>query len=259
MQNQNQIQFHSAEFGSLDILMIGDKPYFPATECAKVLGYKDPAKAIRMHCKGVDKMATPSAGGLQLKNFIPEGDLYRLIIRSKLPAAVRFEAWICDEILPSIRKHGAYITPEMLDVMLRNPEYNDTLLNALREEREKNAALAGLAEGLAPMARYCDLILQSKNVIPITIIAKDYGLSAQSFNNLLYDLGIQYRMGGTWLLYQSIAGCGYTKTRTYYLSNKTSVIHTYWTQKGRLFLYETLKEYGILPLMEKPGYGKVPA
>jgi len=249
---QNQIQFHSAEFGALDILMISDKPYFPATECAKALGYRNPRKAIIDHCKGVTKRDSLSAGGVQERNFIPEGDLYRLIIRSKLPAAVRFEAWVCDVILPSIRKYGAYITPETLEEMLRNPEYNETLLNALREEREKNTALA-------PRARYCDLILQSKNVIPITLIAKDYSMSAQSFNNLLYDLGIQYRMGGTWVLYQSIAGCGYTKTRTYYISNKTAVMHTYWTQKGRLFLYETLKGYGILPLMEKPGYGKVSA
>ena len=84
-------------------------------------------------------------------------------------------------------------------------------------------------------------------------------MSAQSFNKLLYDLGIQYPMGGTWLLYQSIAGHGYTKTRTYHISDKTSAIHTCWTPKGRLFLYETLKEYGILPLMERPGWGEIPA
>jgi len=263
MQNQNQIQqFHSAEFGALDILMIGDKPYFPATECATILGYSNPRKAVRDHCAedgGTKRSVIDSLGREQEKNYINEGNLYRLIIRSKLPAAKRFETWVCDEILPSIRKYGTYATPENLEEMLRSPEFTDTLLKALREEREKNAALVELAEGLAPKARYCDLILQTKNVIPVTLIAKDYGMSAVGFNNLLYDLGIQYRMAGTWLLYQSLAGRGYTKTRTYHINEKTAAMHTCWTQKGRLFLYETLKEYGILPLMEKPGYGEVSA
>ena len=178
MKNNNQIQhFHNMEFGSLDILMIEDKPYFPATECAHVLGYKDPAKAIRMHCKGVDKMATPSAGGIQMKNFIPEGDLYRLIIRSKLPAAERFEMWVFDEVLPSIRKHGAYISTETLEDILRDRHCMDKLVNDLKLERnktvvlesrsaaltEENAALEELAVELAPKALYCDIILQCKN------------------------------------------------------------------------------------------------
>lgn len=115
--------------------MIGGKPYFPATACATVLGYKDPAKAIRMHCKGVDKIATPSAGGIQQTNYIPEGDLYRLIIRSKLPAAERFETWVFDEVLPSIRKHGAYVTYDTLDELLRSPKFAEDLINRLDKER----------------------------------------------------------------------------------------------------------------------------
>ena len=263
MHIQNQIQqFHSAEFGALDILMIDDKPYFPATECAVVLGYKDPYKAVKQHTKEdgwANRPVIDRLGREQEKKYFDEGNLYRLIIRSKLPAAERFERWVFDEVLPTIRKHGAYITPEMLEEMIRDPEYNETLLNALRGEREKNVALVELAEGLAPRARYCDQILKCRNVIPVTLIAKDYGMSAVGFNNLLYELGIQYRMAGTWLLYQSIAGCGYTKTRTYHINDKAAAMHTCWTQKGRLFLYETLKEYGILPMMERPGYGEVPA
>jgi prophage antirepressor-like protein len=136
MKNQNQIrQFHSEEFGSIGILMIGGKSYFPATACATVLGYKDPAKAIRMHCKGVDKIATPSAGGIQQTNYIPEGDLYRLIIRSKLPAAERFETWVFDEVLPTIRKHGAYVTYDTLDELLRSPKFAEDLINRLDKER----------------------------------------------------------------------------------------------------------------------------
>jgi len=244
-------QFHNKEFGSVEIVLIDGKPYFPAAECARILGYTNPQKAIRDHCKGVNETFTPTAGGVQRKKYIPEGDLYRLIIRSKLPAAERFERWVFDEVLPTIRKYGFFATDETLDEMLRSPKFTDALLRKLAEEREKNAALEELAVELAPRALYCDLILQSKNTVPVSLIAKDYGVSATAFNRLLHKLGIQYRAGGTWLLYQSYAGRGYTQTRTYHVGEKTSAMHTCWTQKGRLFLYEALKSCGILPLIEK--------
>ena len=253
MKNENQIrQFQNEEFGSLEILMIDGKPYFPATACASVLGYKDPAKAIRMHCKGVDKIATPSVGGVQQTNYIPEGDLYRLIIRSKLPAAERFEMWVFDEVLPTIRKHGAYVTYDTLDELLRSPKFAQDLIKKLEQERRKSAVLEELTTEMAPKALYCDLVLQCKNTVPVSLIAKDYGMSAASFNALLHDLGIQYKTGGTWLLYQKYAGNGYTHTRTYRMGEKVAALHTCWTQRGRLFLYEFLGDYGILPLMEMP-------
>jgi prophage antirepressor-like protein len=254
MKNQNQLQqFHSAEFGAIDVLLIDGRPYFPATECAEKLGYKNPRKAILDHCKGVTKRDSLSSGGVQGRNYIPEGDLYRLIIRSKLPAAERFETWVFDEVLPTIRKHGAYAAPETLDEMLRSPQFAETLIRKLDEERGRNAALLELAEEMAPKALYHDLILQTKNVIPVSLIAKDYGMSAAAFNSLLHDLGIQYKIAGTWLLYQDFAARGYTKTHTYHVGENTSAMHTRWTQKGRLFLYETLKGWGILPLMERCG------
>jgi phage antirepressor YoqD-like protein len=153
--------------------------------------------------------------------------------------------------LPTIRKYGAYAAPETLDEMLRSPDFAAALAGRLDEERKKSAILLELAEEMAPKALYCDNILQCKNVIPVSLIAKDYGMTAAAFNSLLHDLGIQFRIAGTWLLYQDYAAKGYTLTRTYHVSERTSAMHTCWTQKGRLFLYETLKEYGILPLVEK--------
>lgn len=100
--------FSSSEFGELGVMLIGGKEYFPATQCAKLLGYARPADAISAHCKGVCVLPTPSSGGVQNTKYIPEGDLYRLIIRSRLPAAERFERWVFDEVLPSIRKSGEY-------------------------------------------------------------------------------------------------------------------------------------------------------
>ncbi|MDL2237847.1 phage antirepressor [Christensenellaceae bacterium OttesenSCG-928-K19] len=253
MKNKNQLQqFHSREFGKLEVLMINDKAYFPATECAKILGYTNPQKAIRDHCKGVNETFTPSAGGMQKTRYIPEGDLYRLIIRSKLPAAERFESWVFDEVLPTIRKHGAYATYDTLDELLRSPKFADTLINRLEDERQRSTGLRELAEEMAPKALYCDLVLQAKNLVPVSLIAKDYGMSATAFNNMLYDLGVQYPMSGTWLLYQQYAKMGYTRTRTYYVGSGASTLHTCWTQKGRMFLYEFLRDFGILPLAESP-------
>ena len=253
MKSKNQIrQFHSDEFGSLDILMIDDKPYFPATECAKVLGYAKPENAIVRHCKGSLKRGVLSNGGMQDKKFIPEGDLYRLIIRSKLPAAERFETWVFDEVLPTIRKHGAYATHDTLDELLRSPKFAERLIERLEEEREKSGVLEGLATEMAPKALYCDMVLQCANLVPVSLIAKDYGMSAAAFNTLLYDLGVQFPMAGTWILYQQYANKGYTRTRTYRVGEKIATMHTCWTQKGRLFLYEFLKDFGILPMMESP-------
>ena len=253
----NQIQkFHNQEFGQLEILMLDGKPYFPATACAKVLGYKNPHDAIMKHCK-VDGLAKreviDSLGRTQEMNFISEGNLYRLIIRSKLPAAQRFEKWVCDEVIPTIRKYGAYITDDALDEMIRSPKFTEALIRNLVNERDKNAALEELAEKLAPKARYCDIILQSKSLAPTSIIAKDYGRSAVAFNRLLHQLGIQYNVGGTWLLYQKYASKGYTQTRTYFINDRVSATHNCWTQQGRLFLYEILKSRGILPIIEKQG------
>ncbi|MBQ8515610.1 MAG: DUF3486 family protein [Ruminococcus sp.] len=111
--------FQNSEFGELGILLIDGKEYFPATQCAKTLGYKNPQDAIRSKCKGVRKVLTPSNGGSQETNYIPEGDLYRLIVSSRLPAAERFERWVFDEVLPALRKNGAYGNVDLNEVIAR--------------------------------------------------------------------------------------------------------------------------------------------
>lgn len=111
--------FQNSEFGELGILLIDGKEYFPATQCAKTLGYKNPQEAIRNKCKGVRKTLTPTNGGTQEINYIPEGDLYRLIVNSKLPAAERFERWVFDEVLPALRKNGSYGNVNLEEVIAR--------------------------------------------------------------------------------------------------------------------------------------------
>lgn len=110
-------------------------------------------------------------------------------------------------------------------------------------------------ETLEPKASYYDLVLQSPDLITTTIIAKDYGMSAKKFNTMLNNMHIQFKLNGNWVLYQEHAGNGYAKYRTHLFEDHEGVGHTkehlYWTQKGRLFLYDSLKQIGILPEIEK--------
>jgi prophage antirepressor-like protein len=169
----NNLQiFNNSEFGELGVIMIDDKPYFPATKCAKILGYTNPQKAIRDHCKGVNESFTPSAGGAQKQKFIPEGDLYRLIARSKLPSAVRFEAWVFDNVLPSIRQHGAYMTPETLARALLTPEGMIQVLTALHNEQVKNAALSNTVAQMKPKAAFADAVTESDDAVSFGEMAK---------------------------------------------------------------------------------------
>ena len=138
--NQMEI-FKNPEFGSVRVIEENGKYLFCGTDVAKALGYARPNEAVSKRCKGTLKRRTPTTGGIQEMLFIPESDVYRLIVHSKLPSAERFERWVFDEVLPSIRKHGAYITREKLWEIATSPEALMKLCSDLLAEREKNAAL----------------------------------------------------------------------------------------------------------------------
>ena len=252
MEQQIQIFEHEA-FGRIRILEIDGQPWFVGKDVAFALGYERATKAIQDHVDEEDKDGIPirdSIGRQQNTPVINESGLYSLILSSKLPKAKKFKRWVTSEVLPSIRRHGAYLTEDTLEKALHTPSFAAELLNNLLLQREENTVLRERIEVLMPKARYYDRILQSKNAVQVSVIAKDYGMTAVSFNRLLHELGIQYKLGSTWLLYQHYAGKGYTCSRTYQVNEERSVMHTYWTQTGRLFLYQTLKETGILPLTE---------
>lgn len=247
--------FKNNEFGEIRTLEQDDKPLFCGSDVAKALGYAIPSKAINTHCKGVSKMEVPTNGGIQQMLFITEGDLYRLIVNSKLPSAEKFERWVFDDVLPTVRKHGLYAKEELLN----DPDLLISALQKLKAEKERskfleleNAQSRQIICELQPKASYYDLILQNKSVIPVSQIAKDYGMSGKAFNKMLHDLGVQYKQCNTWLLYQCYADQGYTQSKTYAIDAERSAMHTYWTQKGRLFLYDLLKnECGLLPVIER--------
>ena len=108
----NELQiFNNPEFGEIRTIEIEGKPYFVASDVAAALGYANPRKAVSDHCKGVTKRDTPTSSGVQSMSYIGEGDLYRLIMKSKLPSAEKFESWVVDEVLPPIRSTGYYVKP----------------------------------------------------------------------------------------------------------------------------------------------------
>lgn len=233
-------------------VMRNNTPYFIGKDVAEALGYRRPTKAIADHIDDEDKDEVPiqdSIGRSQMTPIINESGLYSLILKSNLDTAKRFKRWVTSEVLPSIRKLGLYATDELLD----NPDLLIQVATELKNEREQRLIAEQRINELQPKATYYDLVLQNKSLISVSKIAKDYGKSAQWLNSKLHELGVQYKQGGTWLLYQKYADKGYTQSTTHVIDEERNKLFTKWTQKGRLFIYELLKGQDVLPLIEQVG------
>ena len=263
MSNELKV-FNSPEFGQVRTVKVDGEPWFVGKDVATALGHANPQRAIREHVddedKGVTEMVTP--GGTQKIPIINESGLYSLVLTSKLPTAKKFKHWVTSEVLPSIRKHGAYLTPEKIEEVLLNPDTLIKLATALKGEREarKHAELEvdrakQVIGELKPKADYANLILSNDNTVPITVIAKDYGMSAKVFNEMLHALRVIYKLREQWLLYAKYQNKGYTHSKTFHVTlsggRTTCKMQTEWTQKGRLFLYQLLKKHNIIPMIER--------
>ena len=233
----NEVQiFQHEQFGEIRTVQIDGEVWFVGKDVAAALGYSNTRKAL------IDHVMNNESG------------MYSLILSSKLESALEFKRWVTREVLPSIRENGIYITPELLKRIVSDPAYLIGILQKLLDVQNENTDLREQNKLLQEKTSYLDIILASPEDIPITIIAKDYGMSGQRMNDLLLAFAIQFRLkSGTWVLYQEYADCGYTRSHTHVYDKKKgkSHIHTYWTQKGRRFLYEKLKENGILPMCER--------
>lgn len=177
-------------------------PLFCGTDVAQVLGYANPAKAVIDHCKGfLFWKPLETAGGIQQVRFISEGDMYRLITSSKLPAAERFEKWVYDEVLPSIRKHGAYMTQQTLDKALTSPDFLIQLATKLKEEQEK-------VKELEPKAQALDDFTNTEGAKLIRDAAKILSnagtpIGEKRLREWMADNGWIYRHNGCWHASQS--------------------------------------------------------
>ena len=252
---ENQIQtFTNEQFGQIRTVLIDGEPWFVGKDVATSLGYSNPAKAIRDHVDEEDKLGERIVLSGQTREaiLVNESGLYSLILSSKLPTAKVFKRWVTSEVLPSIRKTGGYATPEAIYKTLIEPKNLIIVLETLAEEQAKNKKLTAENAVLSVKAKYYDAILASAESLPITQIAKDYGMSAVTLNRLLSEMEIQYKRCGTWILYQDYADKGYTQTKTFIINDNKTKSYTTWTQKGRLFLYNLLKAHGIVPMCERP-------
>lgn len=237
---------------------INGEPYFVGKDVADVLGYNDTNQAVRKHVDDEDKLTRQFDGSGQKRNMtiINESGLYALILGSKLPQAKEFKRWVTSEVLPTIRKHGAYLTDSKIEEVLLSPDTIINLATQLKNERAEKEQLKIELEEARKQTSYLDLILQTKDQLTTTQIAQDYGMSASKFNQLLKDLRIQRKVNSQWVLYKQYLGKGYIASRTFEYIGRDDRCHskitTVWTQLGRKFLYDALKEReGILPLVEQ--------
>lgn len=170
----NEIQiFSNPQFGEIRTA-IGEngEPMFCLVDVAKALGYSRPADAVSTHCKGVSILPTPTNGGVQQVKFGKEGDVYRLVMKSKLPEAGIFQDWVCDEVLPTIRKHGVYATPQTIDNLLADPDNAIKVFQTLKEERRLRQIAEAKIEADAPKVLFADAVVGSKSTCLIGELAK---------------------------------------------------------------------------------------
>ena len=235
--NQMEI-FKNPEFGSIRTFEQNGEVLFCGKDIAQALGYRRPADAIAAHCKGVCVLPTPSNGGIQQMKFIPEGDVYRLIVHSKLPSAERFERWVFDEVLPSIRQHGAYLTRDKLWEVATSPEALLKLCTDLLAEREKNAALREDNTRLQSKAVYYDLFIDLHHSTNLRTTAKELDVPERRFVRFLLERRFVYRTpSGCVLPYAKSANEGLFCVRDYYRNGHTGS-YTLVTPKGKLHFAE---------------------
>lgn len=254
----NEIMNFEFDGNKVRTMQINGEAWFVGKDVAEVLGYKKARNAISAHVDEEDKKDAPiqgPLGGKQAMTIINESGLYSLIISSKLPSAKRFKRWVTSEVLPAIRKHGAYMTDQKIEEILLNPDTIITLAKELKAEREGRLIAEQRVNELTPKASYYDLVLKNQSLVTITQIAKDYGMSGQEMNSKLHELKVQYKQGATWLLYSKYQRTGWTHSDTVMVKRKDgtqkAVMQTKWTQKGRLGLYDLLKNHDILPPIEQ--------
>ena len=260
MDNNIQI-FNNEELGTIRIVGTSDAPQFCLSDICKILGLQAAAVTRRLEKDVISSHTLLTSGGYQALNFVTEDGLYDVILDSRKPEAKRFRKWVTSEVLPTIRKHGAYMTKDALERAITEPDFLIQLATTLKEEKAKRLEAEQQCEvqkqiigEMEKKVSYLDLILSSTSTMTITQIAQDYGMSGQKMNKLLHKLHIQYKVSDQWILYAEYKDKCYVSSETiHFMTNEgvpCTTLNTKWTQKGRLFLYDILKKEGILPKME---------
>ena len=253
----DQLQIFKFNSNEVRTVVKNGEPWFVLTDVCNILELSTPSRVSeRLDDDEVSQThVTDSIGRDQQTNIINESGLYNVILRSDKPNAKPFRKWVTSEVLPSIRKHGAYMTDDVIQRTLADPEYIIGILTALSDNKKEIAIKNQIIGELKPKADYMDDIIRSKSLVTTTQISKDYGMSALVFNKLLHVLKVQFKMNDQWLLYSEYHSKGYTHSETVRIEHSDGRVeakmNTKWTQKGRLFIYNLLKEHGTLPVIER--------
>ncbi len=221
--------FENPEFGNVRTLEANDgKVMFCGTDIAAALGYADAAKAIKTHCKSDGWAFYPvidNKGREQNARFINEGNVYRLITHSKLPNAERFEKWVFEEVLPSIRKHGAYMTADTIKKAMQSPDFIIQLATELKAEQEKNRQLESKIEADKPKTIFADAVSVSHSSILIGDLAKlirqnGYEIGQKRLFSWMRDNGYLMKSGSSMNLPTQ-----YSMERGWFEIKETTVTH----------------------------------
>ncbi|UFU00342.1 phage antirepressor KilAC domain-containing protein [Radiobacillus kanasensis] len=226
--------------------------WFVAKDVSDILEFRDAYTATRNLDDDEKLLHTLSVSGQNREiTIINEPGLYSLILRSNKPEAKQFKRWVTHEVLPFIRKTGRFEMGQASYII------DDPIKRAEKwiEEQKERLMLEQRVKEYEPKVNYVDKILESKDAVNVTQIAKDYDLSGKKLNQILHEEGIQFNSNGQWLLYRKYQGLGYTKSKTTeYRKRDGSMgtkLHTRWTQKGRLFIHDILAKRDILPILDR--------
>ena len=192
----NQVQvFNNVEFGDVRVIMQGEQPWFVGKDVMQALGYSDTAKAIHAHVDNEDKQIIQKCqnGTLEIPNrgltIINESGLYSLIMSSKLPSAKQFKRWVTSEILPSVRKHGAYLTPEKVEEVLMNPDTIIKLATQLKTEREQRIKAEAALKVATPKVKYYDEYMNREETFTVTFVANTLAMGQHQLYKKLREIG----------------------------------------------------------------------
>ena len=229
--------FKNEVFGEVRVAGTNEEPLFCAKDVATALGYSDTADAIQRHCKSGKKVFCPHKNGMGGTNmvYIPEKDVYRLIMRSNLPNAEQFQDWVCDEVLPSIRKHGGYLTPDKIEEVLSNPDTIIRLAMQLKDEQSKRR----------DAEQHIAILTHTNKTYTATEVAKEIGMrSAAELNRWLESEKVQYKVNGTWVPCAGYANLALFEIKQEELDSGRIIYHRKITGIGR---------DGIINLYQKGG------
>lgn len=240
--------FKNNEFGAIRILNENGKTLFCGVDVAMALGYAKPRNALNAHCRCALKRGVPHPQSPQKTmemTFIPEGDVYRLIVHSKLPGAERFEKWVFEEVLPTIRKTGGYMSEDLLMRAAADPAVLLSFAAELLKQHEDNIELADTVRRLEPKAAYYDAFIHPGDCTNIRTTAKELSVGERAFCRFLIEAGFLYRCPGGYLLpYAKPANAGLFRVKDYVAENGHVGQQTVITPRGKALFRMLLGEDG---------------